>query len=95
MPIISNFHFSPNLTKKLNFSTDTQFISLDQDKIIPAHKNLLFLTENYPLTQSSEKWYILFSFYSLILPLVPFFVQILQQGQKARRASKRRKGAGV
>ncbi len=24
------------------FSTDTQFTSLDQDKIIPAHKNLLF-----------------------------------------------------
>jgi hypothetical protein len=50
MPISSNFHFSPNLTGKLNFSTDTQLISLDQDKIIPAHKNLFFLTENYPLT---------------------------------------------
>ncbi len=50
MPISSNFHFSPNLTGKLNFSTDTQFISLDQDKIIPAHKKLLFLTDNYPLT---------------------------------------------
>ncbi len=47
MPISSNFHFSPNLTGKLNFSTDTQFISLDQDKIISAHKNLLFSTEKY------------------------------------------------
>ncbi len=50
IPISLNFHFSPNLTGKLNFSTDTQFISLDQDKIIPAHKNMLFLTENYPMT---------------------------------------------
>ncbi len=50
MPISSNFHFSSNLAKKLNFSLDTQFITLDLDKINHTPKNLLFLTENYPLT---------------------------------------------
>ncbi len=50
MPISSNFHLSPNQNEKLNFSTYTQFISLEQDKIIQAHKNPLVLTEKYPLT---------------------------------------------
>jgi hypothetical protein len=42
MPISSNFHFSSNLAKKLNFSLDTQFITLDLDKINHIPKNLLF-----------------------------------------------------
>ncbi len=50
MPISSNFHFSSNLAGKLNFSIDTQFITLDLDKSNHTPKNLLFLTENYPLT---------------------------------------------
>ncbi len=50
MPISSNFHFSSKLARKLNLETDTQFITLDLDKINHTPKNQLFLTENYPLT---------------------------------------------
>ncbi len=47
MSISSNFHFSSNRPESSKFSTDIQFISLDQEKIIAAHKKCYFKQKNF------------------------------------------------
>jgi hypothetical protein len=72
MPIYSNFHFSPNLTGKLNFSTNTQFISLDHDS---TQKPVIF-NEELPLTIFPIQFldFFLFSFF-------PDFIQAISNSQ--------------